>query len=294
MADKLDPTEEKLSLSMPSLRRKRRKGAVPRAETRTPEPSTEAPQPHPAEPTAETPAEPAPVADATAATEAAHPPRDSGTEDTAVLSEVPAAHADQPAQDTTDTVGSSAGLASGPIPGAPSPPVAAARPHPEDPPTTAQVPASVESDRDGEDYTAPWRERVDLIPMLPGRIAALVTGAVVGLAGTVLTYAGLQGCSSVRGTSTCGAPGFILLFAILVLMVLLGSVLLTVWQIDGAGSASVLGVGLTTVLVILFLTGVIFSPWMFLVVPVVGALAFLGSWWVTTHFADEPADTWQR
>lgn len=268
MADKLDPTEEKLSLSMPSLRRRRRKRS-------------------------EAPPAPAPTAD---------PPRDSGAEDTAVLPEVPAARQpDAPADvtdsaETAETVGSSAGLASGPIPGAPSPPVAAARTHPEHA-ASASEPATVTGEPAKSDEaagSAPWRQRVDLVPMLPGKIAALVTGAVVGLTGTALTYAGLQGCSSVRGTSTCGTPGFILLFAILVIMVLLGSVLLTVWQVEGAGSASVLGVGLSTVLVILFLTDVIFSPWMFLVVPVVGALAFLGSWWVTTHFADEPTESWQR
>ncbi|MDP3966823.1 MAG: hypothetical protein Q8Q02_00975 [Nocardioides sp.] len=246
MADKLDPTEEKLSLSMPSLRRRRRKRAAEPPETPTDAPA----------PTAEAPADPAPPVDAPAAEAPpepvpdAAPPLDSGAEDTAVLLEVPAAQ--QPA---------------------------------------AQPPADHPTDE--EDGPAPWRQRVDLIPMLPGHIAALVTGAVVGLAGTALTYAGLQGCSSVRGTSTCGAPGFILLFAILVILVLLGSVLFSVWQIEGATSASVLGVGLTTVVVILFLTGVIFSPWMFLVVPVVGALAFFGSWWVTTQFVDEPVDSWR-
>lgn len=311
MADKLDPTEEKLSLSMPSLRRRRRTRAAEPAET-----TTDTAEPVPAD---ERPA-------TSAATEplVADPPRDSGAEDTAVLpevSEAPAARettesaptppaadpvvpeaADNTADNTAGpdgtethgTVGSSAGLVSGPIPGAPSPPVSAARPHPDD-----DVPAHdpgpepvTEPGTHREDDSTPWRQRVDLIPMLPGRIAALVTGAIVGLAGTALTYAGLQGCSSVRGASTCGAPGFILLFAILVILVLLGSVLLSVWQIEGAGSASVLGVGLTAVVVILFFTSVVFSPWMFLVVPVVGALAYLGSWWVTTNFAEEPLDPW--
>lgn len=308
MADKLDPTEEKLSLSMPSLRRKRRKRASTPTETPPAAPAQETPSADGS--AAEAPASPPdapPSTDSEVGSEVgvdpapvAEPPRDSGAEDTAVLPEAPAAGRDpvgEPGQDerdqsdmhTTDPVGGSAGLASGPIPGAPSPPVSAARPHAEEPAAPEQPVAA----EDGEDGSAPWRQRVDLIPMLPGRIAALVTGAVVGLAGTALTYAGLQGCSSVRGTSTCGAPGFILLFAILVILVLLGSVLLNVWQIEGAGSASVLGVGLTTVLVILFLTSVIFSPWMFLVVPVVGAIAFLGAWWVTTHFTDEPVDAWR-
>ncbi|HET6625000.1 MAG TPA: hypothetical protein VFG63_01300 [Nocardioidaceae bacterium] len=132
----------------------------------------------------------------------------------------------------------------------------------------------------------PARDRFAL-PVIPGPLAAILTGLVVGAFGAVLTYLGMAGCEAVKGTSTCGDPGFFLLVAILVLMVLLGLLLLKAWQVGDPGSTSFLAVGLVAVIVLLTLVDVIFSAWMFLVVPLVGAAAYALAHWVTTRFVEQ-------
>lgn len=128
------------------------------------------------------------------------------------------------------------------------------------------------------------------LPTLSGRVAASVTGAAVGLAGTLLTYVGMAGCEAVRGTSSCGGPGFFLLVAILALMILLGTVILTAWKVSDPGSTSFLAVALVTVIALVGLLDVIFSVWMFLLVPISGAAAFALSHWVTTSFGDDTGE----
>ncbi|MGI9155411.1 MAG: hypothetical protein ACR2FG_02045 [Marmoricola sp.] len=131
------------------------------------------------------------------------------------------------------------------------------------------------------------RERKPLtLPLLDGRIAAPVTGVVVGLAGVALTYLGTQGCRAVRGTSSCGGVGLFLLIAILALMVLLGATLLKAWRISDPTSSSFLAVGLVAVLAMLFFLPYIDRWYMVIVVPVLSALTYLLSWWVTTKFIE--------
>lgn len=125
---------------------------------------------------------------------------------------------------------------------------------------------------------------------VPGRVAAALTGLVVGAAGGAATYGAMEGCEAVRGVSTCGgAPGFFILVAILALMVLLGSVLLKAFRVSDPGSTSFLAVGVVAVVAMLVLLDVIFSPAMFVVIPVLSALAFLLAHWVTTRFDEEAA-----
>jgi hypothetical protein len=115
-----------------------------------------------------------------------------------------------------------------------------------------------------------------------------VTGLVVGVVGCLLTYLGLRGCELLRGTSSCGGPGLFVLVAILALMVVTGAVLLAAWKIGEPVATSLLGVGITTVVGMLVLLDVIFSGWMFLVVPVVTTAGFGAAHWVTTRFVDQP------
>jgi hypothetical protein len=121
---------------------------------------------------------------------------------------------------------------------------------------------------------------------LPGPVVALVTGAIVGLALVGLTSASLHLCSAVRGTSSCGKPGYLLLLVITVAMVLLGSVLLRLAGVDAAGSTSFLGVGLLVVIILLALLPVIFHWWMAIVVPLVAMLTYAGAWWLTTTYVE--------
>ncbi|HLN78355.1 MAG TPA: hypothetical protein VK204_15000 [Nocardioidaceae bacterium] len=133
------------------------------------------------------------------------------------------------------------------------------------------------------------RERSGLsLPTVPGRVAAAVTGLVVGVVGGAATWAAMAGCEAVRGVSTCGgAPGFFILVAIVVLMILLGTLLLKAFKVGDPGSTSFLAVGVVTVVAMLTLLDVILSPWMFVVIPVLSAAAYLLAHWVTTRFDSE-------
>jgi hypothetical protein len=145
-----------------------------------------------------------------------------------------------------------------------------------------------------EPEPGPSRPRMRRQPTLPGWAAAAITGVVVGALGAAATYGALAGCEAVRGVSSCGgAPGFFVLVAILALMILLGGALLKGFAVADAGSTSFLAVGIVAVTAMLVLLEVIFSPWMFAVIPTLGALAFLLAHWVTTRF-DTDADTTGR
>lgn len=121
-----------------------------------------------------------------------------------------------------------------------------------------------------------------------GRVAAALTGVVVGLTGVGATLAGLAACEAVRGVSTCGGgTGLVLLVAILVVMILLGAVLLRAFGVPDGGATSFLGVGLVAVVSMLVLLEVIDSPWMVLVVPAVAGASYLLAHAVTSRFAGD-------
>jgi hypothetical protein len=130
--------------------------------------------------------------------------------------------------------------------------------------------------------------------VIPPRIAALVTGALVGLAGVVLTDLFGRGCEAVRGVGSCGGLGVVALLAILAIEVVLGAALLKAWRLSDPVSTSFLGVGLAAMLVLLFLLGSLESVWMLLVLPVLTAVTFLVSWWVTVSFVENTSDTLLR
>ena len=130
------------------------------------------------------------------------------------------------------------------------------------------------------------RERSPIRLHLPGPLVALLTGAVVGLALVGLTSASLHLCSSMRGTPSCGKPGLLLLLAITVAVILLGSLLLRVAHVDTHGSTSFLGVGLLVVLILLALLPVLDDWWMVIAVPVLAMITFFAAWWLTTTYVD--------
>ena len=126
------------------------------------------------------------------------------------------------------------------------------------------------------------------LPAIPGVVAAVVTGLVVGAFGTGMTYLTMAGCEQVRGASTCGGSGLFLLVAILILMILLGAVMLRVAKVSDPGSTSFLAVSVLGVIALLTLTDVIFSGWMFLLVPIICGTSYALSHWVATKYVDEP------
>ena len=155
-------------------------------------------------------------------------------------------------------------------------------------PSVAAPPTAVRSLPEPKPKVA--RRRPDFaLPALDGTVAAVATGVLVGVIAVGLTWASLRVCEVVRGTSSCGGPGYLLLLAIVVAMVLLGAVLLRAWGVPEAGSTSFLAVGLLAVLAMLLLVGVLFQWWMVLVVPACSALTFAAAHWVTTTYV-EPGD----
>jgi hypothetical protein len=90
----------------------------------------------------------------------------------------------------------------------------------------------------------------------------------------------------VKGTSSCGGPGFFLLVAILIVAVLLGAALAARRPVPEPTSTSFLAVGLLSVVALLFLVGSIFEWWMVIVIPLASVATFLLSYWVTTTYIE--------
>ncbi|PVG82387.1 hypothetical protein DDE18_12990 [Nocardioides gansuensis] len=132
----------------------------------------------------------------------------------------------------------------------------------------------------------PREPREFTLPSLPPLQATIVTGAVVGVVAVGLNFAALQACDLIRGTTSCGGPGVLLLVAILILITYVGGWLLRGFHVEDAGSTAFLAVGLLTVVVMLFLVDALFSWWMLIVIPVLAVAAFVASWTLTTSFAD--------
>ncbi len=185
-----------------------------------------------------------------------------------------------------------------PVPPRPEEPAArpAARPaaEPTPPPLFVdQMPTSQDPTDEGVPAPAPSarparRARRNLSG-IGGLAATVLTGLLVGVITVGLTWASLRLCEVAKGTSSCGGPGFLLLLAIMIAMVFLGSLLLRVTGVPEPGSTSFLAIGLLAVLVLLFLVDVLFAWWMIIVIPVFSVLTFALAHWVTTAFI-EPAD----
>lgn len=127
-------------------------------------------------------------------------------------------------------------------------------------------------------------------PEIGAGAAAFLVGAAVGLLGSGLTYLGLQGCEVVTGVGSCGGPGLLVLVAILVAMVLAGAAALRWLRVGDAGSLSFLGVGMMTVIALLFLIDHLYDPWMILVIPCVTAVTFGVAQWITTRYTEDLFD----
>ena len=174
---------------------------------------------------------------------------------------------------------------------APEPEQAAPAPAPVEPatPVTSMAPIASAPARSAPKRPArqPRRRRQFTLPVLGGTRAAIVTGILVGVIAVGLTWASLRVCDAVRGTSSCGGPGYLLLLGIMIAMILLGAALLRAWGVPDPGSTSTLAVGLLAVLAMLFLVGVLFHWWMILVIPACSALTFAAAHWVASTFVTD-------
>ena len=159
-------------------------------------------------------------------------------------------------------------------------------------PPTAVAPA-LEVDPGSEQAEPVRRREARRLPSvaLAGLPAAAVTGVAIGALAVLLAWLAGAGCSVVRGTSSCGgAVGLPLLLAGLVLLAWAGSLLLRALGVADAGSTSVLAVGIMAVLVMVFLLGSLDEWWALVAVPLVAAVAYVASWWVTSSVVGGNAD----
>ena len=132
------------------------------------------------------------------------------------------------------------------------------------------------------------------LPSLSGQVAAGVTGAVVGFAGVILTVGALRGCEAVRNTATCGAAGFPLLIAVLLLMVVIGRILLGAWKVPDPSGTAFLAVGLVAMLSMLFFMNILLQWYMVIVLPLVSVIAHMASHFVTTAYVDLDEDDYEK
>jgi hypothetical protein len=138
---------------------------------------------------------------------------------------------------------------------------------------------------------APAEALVARLPAINPLYAAILTGALSGLAAVALAIGAARGCEAVRGTDSCGGgAGLLAVVAILALEVLIGANLLKAWQIADPFSTSFLGVGVVATIAMLVFLDQIDSSWMLLVIPLMTAASFALSWWVTVRFIDEYDD----
>ena len=234
-----------------------------------------------------------------AAADAPGPAEPGDTQSIASPPEAVAEPAPEPPVDDTPTAVSPPPVVSEPTPAAPeSRPVFTdeVAPSPLAPPmprTPDRPVSSAETRLEPEASTKPSRvrrKRRELaLPRVGGMTAAVITGVLVGVITVGLTWASQRLCEVVRGTSSCGGPGLLLLVAIMVAMVLLGAVLLRAWGVPDPGSTSFLAVGLLAVIALLFLVDVLFNWWMIIVIPACAVATFALAHWVTATFI-EPAE----
>jgi hypothetical protein len=146
----------------------------------------------------------------------------------------------------------------------------------------------VTTDDDGSRRLVSPDALVARLPAIHPLAAAIISGALAGLAAVGLAFGAASGCESIRGTGSCGGGiGLLALVAILAIEVLIGANLLKAWQISDPFSTSFLGVGLVATLAMLIFLDDLDSSWMLLVIPLMTAVAFALSWWVTVRFIDE-------
>ena len=126
-------------------------------------------------------------------------------------------------------------------------------------------------------------------PVVSAPLAAALVGLLVGALTVGLTWASLHLCSSVRGTSSCGNPGALLLLAIVVVMIVVGGLALRSLGVPDSGTTSLLGMVLMTAVMLVVFVRVLDEWWIAIALPVVAAVTYAVAEWTTRTFV-EPGD----
>ncbi len=134
---------------------------------------------------------------------------------------------------------------------------------------------------------------------MPETLTAAITGLVCGLIAVGLVWAGERGCDAVRGRPSCGGYGLLMLIGILALCFVVGSVLLRVFGVEEPGVTTFFGIALPMIAILTLLLDYVFSAWMVVVLPALGAACFALSVVLTralensgeTTYVDDPDET---
>lgn len=156
---------------------------------------------------------------------------------------------------------------------------------PEEPAAEAEAPAAEESEGPSAAAALVARVRAVDLPRLSANVAVPVTGVITGVLGVVLGGIALRLCSVVQGTGSCGRGVLLMMIGTLVVTVIVGARLLRAWEVEDPASTSFLALGLVALIALVFLIDAIFSWVMLLVVPILSALMFVLSHYLTNKLS---------
>jgi hypothetical protein len=123
-------------------------------------------------------------------------------------------------------------------------------------------------------------------PRLPYPVAAAAVGLLIAVLARVLIFGGEQACNAIRGTTSCGTAGGFMLLVIVALMVYAGTRLLRLLTVPEPGITSLLGVALLAIVVLGVLVDVIFSAWMWIVLPLLAAALYAFAAWAAARLSE--------
>ena len=149
----------------------------------------------------------------------------------------------------------------------------------------------------GRDVSFAARERVrggfdwlrDLrLPRLPPIRAAAITGLVAGLLAVALGYLSYELFSATRGTTAGGFWGAIVLVVVAFVTFAVGEVLLGGFGVDHGRFISAMSIMLVLVFILTFFLELAAGPAAWILIPVLGMIAFMVSCRVALLVADQP------
>lgn len=116
---------------------------------------------------------------------------------------------------------------------------------------------------------------------------ATLTGLIVGAALTGLVYAGMQAFQAIYNTPAGDGVGAAVLVVVLVISMLVGRSLLKWRGLHDPNATTLLGVLLMLIVTLAALLPIVFSSWMLLITPLLGAVTYLLSHLLVTHFGSQ-------
>lgn len=122
----------------------------------------------------------------------------------------------------------------------------------------------------------------------PQALWAAATGLVVGALLTGLVYAGMQAFQAIYNTPAGNGVGAGVLVAVLVIAMLAGRFLLKWRNLHDPSATTLLAVLLMVIVTLGVLLPIVFSTWMLLITPLLGAATYLLSHLLVTHFGQAP------